>query len=163
MSIGDIGAESLPGLLPYRKSAYTLSHCTGRISREQSAKAAELARELGDGIVTIFLDCDTEGEEGMKQRLASPAQLCLVRLALSSEMHGGEFKGSGIAVGRRTEHQPGASRLLFADNRCESEPAMCVLEQPSRNAPLAVQRVEVRDSSLGDSNGDDSVDRKLTV
>ena len=35
---------------------------SNRISREQAAKAAQLARELAGGIVTIFLDCDPEGE-----------------------------------------------------------------------------------------------------
>ena len=37
--------------------------CSNRISREQAAKAAQLARELAGGIVTVFLDCDPEGEE----------------------------------------------------------------------------------------------------
>jgi 5S rRNA maturation endonuclease (ribonuclease M5) len=67
--------------------------CSNRISREQAAKAARLAREFASGIVTIFLDCDPEGEEGMKQCLMSLAQLCLVRLAWTSNMHGGKFKG----------------------------------------------------------------------
>lgn len=67
--------------------------CSNRISREQAVKAARLARELASGIVTIFLDCDLEGEAGMKQALGYLAQLIPVRLAWTSNMHGGKFKG----------------------------------------------------------------------
>lgn len=67
--------------------------CSNRISREQAAKAAKLARELARGIVTVFLDCDMEGQEGMKQCLGYLAQLCPVRLAWTSNMYGGKFKG----------------------------------------------------------------------
>jgi 5S rRNA maturation endonuclease (ribonuclease M5) len=67
--------------------------CSNRISREQAAKAAALAREFAGGIVTIFLDCDPEGEEGMKQCLGYLAQLVPVRLAWTSNMHGGKFAG----------------------------------------------------------------------
>ena len=70
-----------------------LALCSNRISREQASKAAQLARELTGGIVTVFLDCDSEGEDGMKQCLGHLAQLCLVRLAWTSEMYGGKFKG----------------------------------------------------------------------
>ena len=61
--------------------------------REQAAKAAQLARQVGGGIVTIFLDCDAEGEAGMKQALGYLAQLVPVRLAWTSKMYGGKFKG----------------------------------------------------------------------
>lgn len=67
--------------------------CGNQITREQAAKAARLARELASGIVTIFLDCDTEGESGMKQCLGYLAQLCPVRLAWTSKMHCGKFAG----------------------------------------------------------------------
>jgi len=43
--------------------------------------------------VTIFLDCDPEGEAGMKQALGYLAQLLPVRLAWTSTMYGGKFKG----------------------------------------------------------------------
>ena len=56
-------------------------------------KAARLARELAGGIVTVLLDCDPEGENGMKQCLGYLAQLCPVRLAWTSKMYGGKFKG----------------------------------------------------------------------
>jgi 5S rRNA maturation endonuclease (ribonuclease M5) len=67
--------------------------CSNTISREQAAKAARLARQLAGGIVTVFLDCDSEGENGMKQCLGYLAQLCPVRLAWTSKMYGGKFKG----------------------------------------------------------------------
>lgn len=67
--------------------------CSNTITREQAAKAAKLARELAGGIVTVFLDCDPEGETGMKQCLGYLAQLTPVRLAWTSRMYGGRFKG----------------------------------------------------------------------
>lgn len=67
--------------------------CSNTITREQAAKAAKLARELAGGIVTVFLDCDDEGEKGMKQCLGYLAQLTPVRLAWTSKMFGGKFKG----------------------------------------------------------------------
>jgi 5S rRNA maturation endonuclease (ribonuclease M5) len=66
--------------------------CSNTISREQSEKAVKLARQLGNGIVTVFLDCDEPGENGMKQCLGYLSQLAPVRLAWSSRMFGGKFK-----------------------------------------------------------------------
>jgi hypothetical protein len=70
-----------------------LALCSTTITREQAAKAAALARELGSGVVTVFLGCDEEGEKGMKQCLGYLAQLCPVRLAWTSKMYGGKFRG----------------------------------------------------------------------
>ncbi len=70
-----------------------LGLCSNTITREQAAKAAELAREFGTGIVTVFLDCDPEGENGMKQCLGYLAQLTPVRLAWTSKMFAGKFRG----------------------------------------------------------------------
>jgi hypothetical protein len=67
--------------------------CSNIITREQAAKAARLARETAGGIVTVFLDCDPEGENGMKQCLGYLAQLVPVRLAWTSKMYGGRFTG----------------------------------------------------------------------
>lgn len=67
--------------------------CSNSITRQQAAKAARLARELGNGIMTISLDCDPEGENGMKQCLGYLSQLAPVRLAWTSKMYGGKFKG----------------------------------------------------------------------
>lgn len=67
--------------------------CSNTISREQATKAAELAVEVAGGIVTVLLDCDVEGEKGMRQALGYLAQLVPVRLAWTGQMHGGKFRG----------------------------------------------------------------------
>lgn len=70
-----------------------LALCSNTITRDQAAIAASTAREHAGGVVTVFLDCDTEGENGMKQCLGYLAQICPVRLAWTSKMFGGKFKG----------------------------------------------------------------------
>ena len=40
-----------------------------------AALAATIAREKAGGIVTVFLDCDSEGENGMKQCLGYLADI----------------------------------------------------------------------------------------
>ena len=67
--------------------------CSNAITREQAVKAAQLTRRAAGGIATIFLDCDPEGETGMKQALGYLAQLCPVWLAWTSEMYAGKFTG----------------------------------------------------------------------
>lgn len=67
--------------------------CSNLITREQAVKAAALAREFSHGIVTVFLDCDEEGINGMKQCLGYLAQVTPVRLAWTDQMYGGKFKG----------------------------------------------------------------------
>jgi len=67
--------------------------CSNQITREQAVKAANLARDVAGGVVTVFLDCDDEGEKGMKQCLGYLAQLTPVRLAWTSRMYDGGFKG----------------------------------------------------------------------
>ena len=67
--------------------------CSNTITREQAVKVALLARELSNGIVTVLLDCDPEGLNGMKQCLGFLAQLTPVRLAWTDRMFGGKFKG----------------------------------------------------------------------
>ena len=62
-------------------------------TREQAEKVTRLAREVGGGVVTLLLDCDPEGENGMKQALGILAQLLPVRLGWNSGMYGGKFKG----------------------------------------------------------------------
>lgn len=66
--------------------------CSNTITREQADKVARLAREAGNGTVTVFLDCDAEGENGMKQCLGYLSQLIPVRLAWTSRMYNGKFK-----------------------------------------------------------------------
>jgi hypothetical protein len=67
--------------------------CSNTITREQAEKTAWLAIELAGGIITLMLDCDTEGENGVQQVLPMLAERVPVRMAWSSRMHGGRFKG----------------------------------------------------------------------
>lgn len=67
--------------------------CSNMISREQAEKAARIAREVAGGIVSVFLDCDAEGQNGMRQCLGYLAQQVPVRLAWSEKMYGGKFRG----------------------------------------------------------------------
>ena len=60
--------------------------------REQVEKIDRLARGFAGGVVTLMLDCDAEGEGGAKQA-SWKSPKCRVRLAWSSAMHGGAFKG----------------------------------------------------------------------
>ena len=67
--------------------------CSNTISREQAGRVAELAYEFAGRIATVLLDCDVEGEKGMKQALGYLAQHVPVRLGWTSQMHDGKFKG----------------------------------------------------------------------
>ena len=67
--------------------------CSNTVTGEQVEKISQLAHAFGGGVVTLMLDCDAEGETGARQALVEIAQRCAVRLAWSSEMHGGAFKG----------------------------------------------------------------------
>jgi hypothetical protein len=73
------------------------------ITGEQAAKVSQWAHAVGCGVVTLMLDCDSEGETGAKQALLEIAQRCAVRLAWSSAMHGGTFKGRQPESLRREE------------------------------------------------------------
>jgi hypothetical protein len=67
--------------------------CSNNITVEQIEKVKCLAVALTGGVVTLMLDCDVEGEGGAKLALVEIAQHCTTRLAWSSSMHGGCFKG----------------------------------------------------------------------
>lgn len=45
--------------------------CSNTVTDEQADKLARWAYELADGVVTLMLDCDPEGENGAKQRSGS--------------------------------------------------------------------------------------------
>ena len=60
----------------------TVAFCSKTITRESAGE-----------IMTVFLDCGGEGEKGMKQALGYLAQLVPVRLAWTSRMYGGKFRG----------------------------------------------------------------------
>ena len=67
--------------------------CSNMMTDAQVKKIVRWAKELAGGLVTLMLDCDSEGENGMRQGLWQITQHCRVRLAWSSEMFGGRFKG----------------------------------------------------------------------
>ncbi|MGC3971611.1 MAG: toprim domain-containing protein [Pirellulales bacterium] len=67
--------------------------CSNTITEEQADKLAAWADLFADGMITLMLDCDPEGENGAKQALWKLSQRSCVRLAWSSEMYGGKFKG----------------------------------------------------------------------
>ena len=67
--------------------------CSNTITSEQAELAAQIASEVGDGTVTLMLDCDTEGASGAKQAIVEFAKHCRVQLAWSPDMHGGKFSG----------------------------------------------------------------------
>ena len=67
--------------------------CSNSITRDQAAKAAQLARECADGVVTVLLDCDEPGHAGMRNCLGYLAPLVPVRLGWMDKMFGGKFKG----------------------------------------------------------------------
>jgi hypothetical protein len=67
--------------------------CSNTMTDAQVRKIVRWANDLAGGLVTLMLDCDAEGESGMKQALWQIAQHGRVRLAWSSEMYEGRFKG----------------------------------------------------------------------
>lgn len=67
--------------------------CSNRISAEQAEKVARLARAFAGGIVTLMLDLDPEGEEGMCQCLWELGKRVPVRLGWTVETGDGKFKG----------------------------------------------------------------------
>lgn len=102
--------------------------CSNTISREQAAKAAELAYDFAGGIVTVFLDNDPEGEKGMKQALGYLAQLVPVRLAWTSQMHGGKFRG------RQPESLTDREWTEIAAFLTKSDPSVAVVVTPPAQA-----------------------------
>ena len=66
--------------------------CSNTASKEQATKIARLAGEFTDKRVTLMLDNDVEGENGMRQALWELANQGVdVRLAWSRSMHAGAF------------------------------------------------------------------------
>jgi 5S rRNA maturation endonuclease (ribonuclease M5) len=76
--------------------------CSNTATDVQIEKLSRWANELAGGVVTLMLDCDSEGESGAKQFLWKLAQRCRVRLAWSLESHGGRFRDrqpESLAIG----------------------------------------------------------------
>ncbi len=67
--------------------------CSNTITSEQAVKIGRFATQYTNGTVLLMLDCDPEGENGVSQVLPVLAEHAAVRLAWSSRMHGGRFKG----------------------------------------------------------------------
>jgi hypothetical protein len=67
--------------------------CSNTITREQVERLAVLTREYKANCVTLMLDCDEEGYNGVRQVLPLLAEKVPVRLAWSSTTAGGKFKG----------------------------------------------------------------------
>ncbi len=70
-----------------------LGLCSNTITSEQADKIGRFAAQFTNGKVLLMLDCDSEGENGVSQVLPLLAEHAAVRLAWSSRMHGGRFKG----------------------------------------------------------------------
>jgi hypothetical protein len=66
--------------------------CSNTITREQAERATRLAREVANGTITVFFDCDEEGEHGAQQALLVLAEYAPVRLGWSRSMHRGRYK-----------------------------------------------------------------------
>jgi len=66
--------------------------CSNRVTEEQLKKIVGMSKQLSNGRVTIFLDCDDEGEEGAKEAAWKLLQAGLdVRPAWGTVMYGGKF------------------------------------------------------------------------
>ena len=66
---------------------------SNHITSEQAERAGKLADQHAGGVMTLMLDLDAEGQNGVGQALAELAQYGRVQLAWSARMHGGEFRG----------------------------------------------------------------------
>ena len=67
--------------------------CSNQITTEQVEKIAKWARLFADGTVTLMLDLDQAGQSGARQAAYELAQHSRVRLAWSSALFGGRFRG----------------------------------------------------------------------
>jgi 5S rRNA maturation endonuclease (ribonuclease M5) len=66
--------------------------CSNTITQEQIERIAVLAREIAGDLVTLMLDCDEEGENGVKQALPLLAEQVHVRLPWRRTSHAGKYK-----------------------------------------------------------------------
>ncbi len=67
--------------------------CSNSITQEQVERAVTLANALGFEWITLMLDCDEEGINGVQQVLPMLAEKIPVRLAWSAATAGGKFRG----------------------------------------------------------------------
>jgi hypothetical protein len=73
--------------------AAAVALCSNTITREQVERIQKLVDELGASCVTLMLDCDEEGNNGVRQVLPMLAEHVPVRLAWSDTTAGGKYKG----------------------------------------------------------------------
>lgn len=67
--------------------------CSNTVTAEQADELAALAREFGDGTVSVMFDLDREGENGGKQAVVELAARCRVRFAWTPGIADGKFRG----------------------------------------------------------------------
>ncbi|MDD4918998.1 MAG: toprim domain-containing protein [candidate division Zixibacteria bacterium] len=91
--------------------------CSNRLTKEQATKLARYAAAIGNGVVTLMLDCDLEGEAGARQAAVELAQLCAVRFAWLPSMHGGAFKGRQPESLRREEWEEVRESLGLSNSK----------------------------------------------
>ena len=120
--------------------------CSNTITAEQAKKTKYLADAIAGGVVTLMLDCDAEGEGGAKLALVEIAKKCAVRLAWSSDMHNGAFKGRQPESLGREEWE----KILRVSNGRRGRGVISAARRSARGAPASrpipgVGRGNVRD------------------
>jgi len=66
---------------------------SNQATEDQIDRIAELAHQVANGLATILLDCDEQGDAGAVTLAAELSKQCRVQRAWSQEMHGGQFQG----------------------------------------------------------------------
>lgn len=66
--------------------------CSNTVTAEQVDRVAALTCDMQAELVTLMLDCDEEGEAGVRQALPLLAERIAVRLAWRRSSHGGRYK-----------------------------------------------------------------------
>ena len=67
--------------------------CSNTVTGDQADKLATLAREFGNGTVSVMFDLDRAGENGAKQVVLEVAMRCRVRYAWTCAVDSGKFGG----------------------------------------------------------------------
>ncbi len=79
--------------------------CSNVVTDSQAQKLARLAQLHGNGIISLMLDTDEPGEQGMRQSLPTLASYAPVRLMWTRDMHNGQFKDRQPEGIRRDEFE----------------------------------------------------------
>ncbi|MGZ0174323.1 MAG: hypothetical protein ACKVHE_32875 [Planctomycetales bacterium] len=70
-----------------------LTICSTTITEPQAAKVVKWANQIGNGVATVMLDVDEEGQSGSRQVVYELAKQCRVRLAWHPDTDDGRFRG----------------------------------------------------------------------